>query len=185
MEDVVQESLTNAWTALKGSDREIALKPWLYTIVRNRALNARRDMRYHSELDETADGVPRPDEIVLERDELSRAVAAIALLPDAQRKALVDSAIEGRTHDQIAAELGTSAGSVRGLIHRGRVAVRGAVGAVGPVPGGRMGGRIRRRCCGQAWPRARSRAARWPARGPLWRRSRCSQPDRAWSSSAR
>ena len=134
VEDVVQESLTNAWTALKGSDRAIALKPWLYTIVRNRALNARRDTRYHSELDETTDGVPRPDQIVLERDELSRAVAAIALLPDAQRKALVDSAIEGRTHDQIAAELGTSAGSVRGLIHRGRVAVRGAVGALVPFP---------------------------------------------------
>src|SRR5688500_5975941 len=68
-EDVVQESLANAWTALEGSDREIALKPWLYTIVRNRALNARRDTRYHSELDELADGVPRPDQIVLERDE--------------------------------------------------------------------------------------------------------------------
>jgi RNA polymerase sigma factor (sigma-70 family) len=150
VEDVVQESLTNAWTALQGSDREIALKPWLYTIVRNRALNARRDTRYHSELDETADGVPRPDQIVLERDELSRAVAAIALLPDAQRKALVDSAIEGRTHDQIAAELGTSAGSVRGLIHRGRVAVRGAVGALVPFPvaawaagsGGAVGGTV-------------------------------------------
>jgi len=133
-EDVVQESLAKAWAALKGSDREIALKPWLYTIVRNRALNARRDTRYHSELDETIDGVRRPDQIVLERDELSRAVAAIALLPDAQRKALVDSSIEGRTHDQIAAELGTSAGSVRGLIHRGRVAVRGAVGALVPFP---------------------------------------------------
>ena len=133
-EDVIQESLTNAWTALAGSDREIALKPWLYTIVRNRALNARRDTRYHSELDETIDGVARPEQIVLERDELNRAVAAIALLPDAQRKALVDSAIEGRTHDQIAAEMETSAGSVRGLIHRGRVAVRGAVGALVPFP---------------------------------------------------
>ena len=71
---------------------------------------------------------------MLERDELSRAVAAVAALPEAQRKALVDSAIEGRTHDQIAAELGTSAGSVRGLIHRGRVAVRGAVGALVPFP---------------------------------------------------
>jgi RNA polymerase sigma factor (sigma-70 family) len=133
-EDVVQESLTNAWAALAGSNREIALKPWLYTIVRNRALNARRDTRYHSELDEAVDSVARPEQIVLERDELTRAVAAIALLPDAQRKALVDSAIEGRTHDQIAAEMEVSAGSVRGLIHRGRVAVRGAVGALVPFP---------------------------------------------------
>ena len=133
-EDVVQEGLANAWVALKRSDREIALKPWLYAIVRNGALNARRDARYHSELDETIDGVPRPDQIVLERDELNRAVAAIAMLPDAQRKALVQSAIEGRTHDQIAAELATSPASVRGLIHRGRVAVRGAAGALVPFP---------------------------------------------------
>ena len=133
-EDVVQESLAKAWGALEGSEREITLKPWLYTIVRNRALNARRDARYHSELDETIDGVRRPDEIVLQRDELNRAVAAIAALPEAQRKALVDSAIEGRTHDQIAAELGTSPDSVRGLIHRGRVAVRGAAGSLVPAP---------------------------------------------------
>jgi RNA polymerase sigma factor (sigma-70 family) len=133
-EDVVQEGFANAWISLEGSNREFALKPWLYTIIRNRALNARRDTRYHSELDETIDGVPRPDQIVLERDELRRAVAAIAVLPEAQRKALVQSAIEGRTHDQIAAELNTSAGSVRGLIHRGRVAVRGAMGALIPIP---------------------------------------------------
>jgi RNA polymerase sigma factor (sigma-70 family) len=133
-EDVVQEGLANAWVSLEGSDREVILKPWLYTIVRNRALNARRDARYHSELDDSIDGVARPDEVVLEREELSAAVAAIAALPEAQRKALVESAIEGRTHDQIAAELGTSPGSVRGLIHRGRVAVRGAVGALVPFP---------------------------------------------------
>jgi RNA polymerase sigma factor (sigma-70 family) len=133
-EDVVQESLTSAWASLQDSQQEIALKPWLYAIVRNRSLNARRDARYHDELDETIDGVRRPDEIVLQREELSRAVAAVVALPDPQRKALVESAIEGRTHDQIAAELGTTAGSVRGLIHRGRVAARGALGSVVPAP---------------------------------------------------
>ncbi len=133
-EDVVQESLTNAWTSLQASEREIALKPWLYTIVRNRSLNARRDARFHEPLEETIDGVRRPEDIVLERDELSRAVAAVVALPEAQRKALVDSAIEGRTHDQIAAELGTTPGAVRGMIHRGRVAVRGAAGSVVPFP---------------------------------------------------
>lgn len=133
-EDVVQESLANAWVALRGSDSEIALKPWLYTIVRNRALNARRDARFHEPLDETIDGVRRPDEIALEHEQLQRVVLAVSALPDGQRKALVDSALEGRTHDQIASELGTSAGSVRGLIHRGRVAVREAAGSVVPLP---------------------------------------------------
>ena len=40
-EDVVQESLASAWRSLRESDTEIQLKPWLYTIVRNRALKAR------------------------------------------------------------------------------------------------------------------------------------------------
>jgi len=66
-EDVVQESLVRAWEALRTSESEIRLKPWLYTIVRNRALNARRDTRTHEQLDETIDGVRQPSEIVLTR----------------------------------------------------------------------------------------------------------------------
>src|SRR5882762_3690463 len=42
-EDVVQEALTRAHSALGQSDAEMNLKPWLFTIVRNRALNALRN----------------------------------------------------------------------------------------------------------------------------------------------
>ena len=49
-EDLVQESLTRSWEALRESNMEMNLKPWLYTIVRNRALNARRDARPTQEL---------------------------------------------------------------------------------------------------------------------------------------
>ena len=51
-EDVVQESLVRSWEALRESTGEMHLKPWLYTIVRNRALNARRDSRAHEPLTE-------------------------------------------------------------------------------------------------------------------------------------
>src|SRR3954451_1785779 len=54
-EDVVQDSLTAAWSAMRDSTTEIQLKPWLYTIVRNRALNARRDARPHEQLGEEID----------------------------------------------------------------------------------------------------------------------------------
>src|SRR3954463_9222285 len=49
-EDVVQESLLRSWDALRDSTEEMHLKPWLYTIVRNRALTARRDSRPHEQL---------------------------------------------------------------------------------------------------------------------------------------
>ena len=132
-EDVVQESLVRAWEALRTSESEIRLKPWLYTIVRNRALNARRDTRTHEQLDETIDGVRQPSEIVLTKEELAGVVAAVNALPEAQRKALVRSSLEGRTHEQLAAELKTSTGAVRQLIFRARAGLRESVGALLPL----------------------------------------------------
>jgi RNA polymerase sigma factor (sigma-70 family) len=133
-EDVVQESLVRSWDALRDSTGEMHLKAWLYTIVRNRALNARRDMHIHEPLSNEIDGVPQPPEIVLTNDELRRAVVAVGALPEAQREALVRSALEGHTHDQIAAAMGSSPGAVRQLIYRGRMTVRHGVGAVIPLP---------------------------------------------------
>ncbi len=133
-EDVVQESLIRSWDALRDSKGEMKLKAWLYTIVRNRALNARRDARTHQPLSDQIDGVRRPDEVVLTKEELVRVVAAMRALPEPQREALVHSALEGRTHEQIAAAAGTSPGAVRQLIYRARVAVRAGVGLVIPLP---------------------------------------------------
>ena len=133
-EDVVQESLVSSWNALQGSNAEINLKPWLYTIVRNRALNARRDSKHHEQLDETIDGVRQPSEYVITGEELAGVVAAVNALPDAQRQALVRSALDGHTHDQIAEALGTSAGSVRQLIFRARGTLRESFGALIPLP---------------------------------------------------
>ncbi len=133
-EDVVQESLVRAWTALRDSTGDMHLKAWLYTIVRNRALNARRDTRVHEELPAEIDGVRQPSEIVLTNEELDRVVGVVAALPDAQREALVRSALEGHTHEQIAASLGSTEGAVRQLIYRARVAVRHGVGFVLPLP---------------------------------------------------
>ena len=107
-EDVVQESLTRAWQSLRESTGEMKLKPWLYTIVRNRALNSRRDTRIHEQLTDEVDGVRQPADIVLTNEELGLVVAAVGALPEQQRHALVSSALEGHTHDQIAAAIGST-----------------------------------------------------------------------------
>ncbi len=133
-EDVVQDSLASSWTALQKSSKEIAVKPWLYTIVRNRALNARRDTKPTQHLDENIDGVRQPSEVVLGKDELARVVVAVNALPEAQRQALVRSALEGHTHEQIAEALETSPGAVRQLIYRARANVRYGFGALLPLP---------------------------------------------------
>jgi RNA polymerase sigma factor (sigma-70 family) len=133
-EDVVQEALAAAWRAMRESETEIQLKPWLYTIVRNRALNARRDARPHEPLGEEIDGVRQPDEIALTNEELERAVAAVHALPPAQRKALVRSALDGRTHGQIAAELGSTPGAVGQLVFRARAGLSSGLGLLIPLP---------------------------------------------------
>ena len=42
-EDVTQDAFSKALLALRGTEAEIELRPWLYRIVRNTALNDLRD----------------------------------------------------------------------------------------------------------------------------------------------
>jgi RNA polymerase sigma-70 factor (ECF subfamily) len=133
-EDVVQDGLVRAWKALRNSDAEIDLRPWLTTIVRNRAMSSHATVRHHEELDETIDGVRQPGDYALLHEELRSAVSAVNSLPDTQRKALIRSALDGESHETIAAELNTSPGAVRQLIFRARTGLRDGLGALVPLP---------------------------------------------------
>jgi len=133
-EDVVQEALGKAHAALVAGEAEVKLKPWLYTIVRNRALNDLRDEPAHEPLDESFDGVPQPPEVAARREELAALMARVKDLPPAQREALVQRELEGRSHAEIAVALGATPGAVRGLIFRARCALRGAAGLLIPMP---------------------------------------------------
>jgi RNA polymerase sigma factor (sigma-70 family) len=133
-EDVVQESLSRAMIALVEDEREIKLKPWLYAIVRNRALNDLRDERPHEPIPDDFDGVRLPQEVAERREEVASLVAAIGALPDGQRDAIVQRELEGRSHEEIAARLGSTPGAVRGLIFRARLTLRDAIGALVPLP---------------------------------------------------
>jgi RNA polymerase sigma factor (sigma-70 family) len=133
-EDVVQESLSRAMIALVEDEREINLKPWLYAIVRNRALNDLRDERSHEPMPDDFDGVRQPQEVAERREEVASLVAAMGALPDGQRDAIVQRELEGRSHEEIAARLGSTPGAVRGLIFRARLTLRDAIGALVPLP---------------------------------------------------
>src|SRR5262245_22938366 len=133
-EDVVQEALTKAHASLAASHGEMKVKPWLYTIVRNRALNDLRDEPGHQHLDEDFDGVPQPPEVAAQRSELAAVLAGVRNLPAAQREALLRRELEGRSHQEIAAAIGVSPGAVRGLIFRARTTLREAAGVLIPLP---------------------------------------------------
>jgi RNA polymerase sigma factor (sigma-70 family) len=133
-EDVVQEAFGKAHAALVAGNAEVKLKPWLYTIVRNRALNDLRDEPAHEPLDENFDGVPQPPEVAARREELAALMTRVKDLPSTQREALIQRELEGRSHAEIAASLGATPGAVRGLIFRARTALRDAAGILIPMP---------------------------------------------------
>src|SRR3954470_16688107 len=133
-EDVVQEALVKAHGALGRGGSEINLRPWLYTIVRNRALNALRDEPAYEHLDENFDGVAQPPEVAARQEELAWLIAALRGLPAPQRQAIVGRELEGRSHEEIAASLGTTPGAVRGLIYRARARLRDGLGLLIPLP---------------------------------------------------
>ncbi len=135
-EDVVQQGLASAHTALMSDERPIDLKPWLYRIVHNGALNVLRGDRDVVMLDEhEADQiVPGVEAQVEERERFRSVIGAVQALPTAQRDALLLRELEGRSHEEIASALGVTAGSARQHLMRARTTMRAAVTAVTPYP---------------------------------------------------
>jgi RNA polymerase sigma factor (sigma-70 family) len=134
-EDVVHDALGRALAALARGEEVKRLRPWLYTIVRNAALNDLRDEPPpHEQIDENYDGVEQPPQAQERRARLRELVAAVQGLPAAQREAIVRRELEGRSHEEIAAALGVSPGSARQLIFRARQALRQGLGSLLPMP---------------------------------------------------
>ncbi len=132
-EDAVQQTFLRAYDALRASEGEMRLRPWLYRIAHNQSLNALRDRSLsHEELDESIDGVERPDQAFESNERLRDMLAAVSALPERQRDAIVLRELEGRSYDEIAAELGVTGGAVRALLNRARGTLRSGVTALTP-----------------------------------------------------
>jgi RNA polymerase sigma factor (sigma-70 family) len=133
-EDAVQQAFLSAHRSIHAGDAELNLRPWLYRIAHNAALNLLRQNGFdHEEMSEEIDGVDTPPQI-FERSERLRAVmAAVQDLPERQRDAIVLQAMEGRSYEEIALELGVSDGAVRQLLNRARNTLREAAAAITPT----------------------------------------------------
>jgi len=134
-EDVVQQAFVKAYEAMHRDAAELKLRPWLYRIAHNGALNALRDRALlHAELDERIDGVERPDQALERTLGLRELVVAVQALPERQRYAILLRELEGRSYEEIATSLGVTDGAVRQLLNRARNSLRSAAAAVTPVP---------------------------------------------------
>jgi RNA polymerase sigma factor (sigma-70 family) len=134
-EDALQQAFLKAWSSLQEGADVRELRPWLYRIAQNTALDALKRAGYdYDELTESL-GSPGGPEADLERRTVMReTLAGLAALPENQREALLRTAVGGDSRAQIAHDLGISDGAVRALVHRARTTLRAAATAVTPAP---------------------------------------------------
>lgn len=129
-DDVVQDAFIRAHRGLRATDQAMALRPWLYMIVRNRALDDLRAPRRTDSLDDEAVLVALPGadpaHHAQQRAELRALVEDIARLPERQRLALVMRELDDRTHVETAAALSTTVPATKSLLVRARASLQHA-----------------------------------------------------------
>jgi RNA polymerase sigma factor (sigma-70 family) len=134
-EDVTQDAFSKALLALRRDGAEIELRPWLFRIVRNTALNDLRDTPPTPEAPADAiAGGSNPAEEFGRREELAELIGRLRSLPESQRAAIVMRELEGLGHEEIATALGLSGGAARQAIYRARQALRDGFGMLLPIP---------------------------------------------------
>src|SRR5215210_3837784 len=122
-EDVLQHTFMAAYRDLVGSDKAIQLRPWLYTIARNRCytiLRARRERPLGE-----ADEVPTENlsSEVERRQDLRDLLSDLSRLPEDQRAALVLAELGAVSHDEIGAVLDVPREKVKALVFQARTSL--------------------------------------------------------------
>lgn len=121
-EDITQNVFIKLPTAIqKYEPRDVPFAAWILRVARNAALDhvrARRQIPFEEV--RTDDG--GHEELGFERSQCLR--AALINLPPEQREVLVLRHLAGLSPGEIAKRLGKTEGSIHGLHHRGRAALR-------------------------------------------------------------
>jgi len=121
-EDAVQQAFVAAHGAIRRGSREIAFKPWVYTIARNRCLSILRARREQPmELPELS--TAGLNEQIEQRADLRELVQDVQRLPEQQRAALLLSELDDLSHAEVAEVIGCKPQAVKGLVFRARSAL--------------------------------------------------------------
>jgi DNA-directed RNA polymerase specialized sigma24 family protein len=111
--------------AQAGETREIKLKPWLYRIARNEAIETVRKRRDNAELEpERASSTLEIAQTAEARERLRRLMSDLEELPERQRGALVMRELAGLGFEQIGAAFQTSAAVARQTVYEARLSLR-------------------------------------------------------------
>jgi len=123
-EDIVQETLAKAFYALSLSPDVPPLRPWLFRIAHNAAIDflrshGRKLTEVRAELDDIATYDDTPDPSVVRG-----ALATFQQLPLTQRSAVILKDVLGHSLEETAETMGTTVMAVKALLVRGRANLR-------------------------------------------------------------
>jgi len=150
-EDLTQEAYLRAYRSFDSYNRALPFENWFFRILSNLFVDGlrRRPRQTPLSLDHPLTNNEGEDDFVLEiADEESnpevrllkdvldeRLQRALAALPKKFRTAVLLCDVEGLSYEEIAKAMGTSIGTVRSRIHRGRQMLRKFMLAESPGPG--------------------------------------------------
>ena len=129
-EDVVQDTLVRALGALPSLDEATPLRPWLFRIAHNRALDLLRGrvLRQTDSMESAADVAdpthPDPVEMLMRQQAVKTAVSRFAELPVLQRSIVILKDVLDESLTEIAALLDLTVDAVKGHLARGRARLR-------------------------------------------------------------
>ncbi len=129
-EDAVQDTFLRAWRAGDRFDPELgSLRTWLFAILRNVIIDLGRARaarpRVGAELPELGH---EPFEDILLTWQVEEALRRIG---EQHRRALVETYLRGRSHAEVAGELGVPEGTIKSRVYYGLRALKNALEEMG------------------------------------------------------
>lgn len=129
-EDLTQEVMLTVWRRAKQYDpRQASLSTWIFTIARNRRIDAvRREKRPEIDPNDPAlvpDEQRAPEELVSRQQQNAALREAIRELPGEQAQLLRLSYFEEKSHAEIASELDLPLGTVKSRLRLAMTKLRG------------------------------------------------------------
>jgi RNA polymerase sigma factor (sigma-70 family) len=137
-EDVVQDAFARAFVALDELEEAPPLRPWLFRIAHNRALDLMRSRAIRAAVPieaayEVADPEsPDPLEALMRREAVETAVSRFVELPTVQRSVVILKDVLDQSLEEIAALLDLSVNAVKAHLARGRARLK-VINAMAPA----------------------------------------------------
>jgi RNA polymerase sigma factor (sigma-70 family) len=139
-EDVVQDTLLRALVAVQDLDEVPPLRPWLFRVAHNRALDllraqaVRRAEPLDAAMDEADPASPDPLDALVRQEALQTAVTRFADLSVLQRSTVILKDVLDESLSEIAALLDLSVDAVKAHLARGRARLRALNAQDTPAP---------------------------------------------------